>query len=80
MRLIDADTLTKKLKASVVDADDFEWIKTLIDNAPSIDVVCCGDCKKWTHSDGWTTGECDKWGDITDGADFCSWGERADDE
>ena len=39
------------------------------------DLVRCGECKKWTRSGGWTTGECDKWGDITDGTDFCSYGK-----
>lgn len=57
MRLIDADALIAKMP-TVMDMQDTylpihfkEW---LIDEAPSIDIVICEDCRK-SHIDGKTT-------------------------
>ena len=37
MKLIDADELREKVHISVFDADDCEWIESLIANAPTIE-------------------------------------------
>ena len=83
MRLIDADTLIEKM-STVMDMQDVylpihfkEW---LIDEAPTIDIVKCGECKFWA---GHSIGNLDDWAECrwredeaTDADDFCSYGER----
>lgn len=91
MRLIDADAL--KTKAETIQTIDCWHMRTEeqavlvehIDNAPTIDaepVVRCKDCKCWTE---WAngTGSCSRFALDwigTDADDFCSMGERKDDE
>ncbi len=85
MRLIDADTLIKNIKNT---ADLGGWIGAAvyhikqvaikyIDDAPSIDIVRCQDCKK-SHIDGKTTHYlwCTEWGRSTDTFGYCERGER----
>ena len=92
MRLIDADALKEELNNWAVDLTKSKfphYIKDdadcIIDNAPTIDavpVVRCKDCKCWTE---WAngTGSCNRftldWIG-TDADDFCSMGERKDDD
>ena len=87
-RLIDADELKVKIDQSVFDADDNEWMKTLIDNAPTIDIVFCKEC---IHcADDYIdvgmgtmpqfTCEMGVGGDIVSPDDFCSYGERKESE
>ena len=75
MRLIDADAL--KIPSEEMIA------KMIIDNAPSIDIVRCKECKYWERlnyeapKEGW----CDDRIPYSDGRwvdadDFCSYGER----
>lgn len=80
MRLIDADALTKKIK-DILPYLDYEQsmeakerIKE-IDEAPSIDLVRCKDCKHW-YSDADTGMACEftNMGQPEDG--YCNWGER----
>ena len=93
MRLIDADALIEDIK-SFWDWDSIDGITattvlkqtiTDISHAPTIDaepVVRCKDCKCWTEwSNG--TGSCSRFAIDwlgTDADDFCSMGERKDDE
>lgn len=93
MRLIDADALIEDIK-SFWDWDSIDGITattvlkqtiTDISHAPTIDaepVVRCKDCKCWTEwSNG--TGSCSRFALDwigTDADDFCSMGERKDDE
>ena len=92
-RLIDADALIEDIK-SFWDWDSIDGITattvlkqamTDISHAPTIDaeqVVWCKDCKCWTEwSNG--TGSCSRFALDwvgTDADDFCSMGERKDDE
>ena len=94
MRTIDADALKNSVPNTHVDIFencrncellDDEQVNELIDNAPTIDavpVVRCKDCKCWTEwSNG--TGSCSRFALDwigTDADDFCSMGERKDDE
>ena len=70
---------------------DAEWLKQnfntvfwsqitkTIDSAPSIDIVRCGECKMWMseHLCQWWS----RYGTVeTDADDFCSYGERENDE
>ena len=80
MRSIDADALKEKIDSmwsgrplSVLGAR----ILTMIDDAPSIDIVRCQDCKK-SHIDGKTTHYlwCAEWGRSTDTFGYCERGER----
>lgn len=54
-------------------------ITKTIDSAPSIDIVRCGECKMWMSEQ-----LCQWWsryGTVeTDADDFCSYGERENDE
>ena len=76
MRLIDADMLLNSFKGAKklgVDA-----IKYYVDNAPTIDLVRCGECKWGEKSGGilW----CNIWLNDTNGLNFCSYAERRADE
>ena len=54
-------------------------ITKTIDSAPSIDIVRCGECKMWMseHLCQWWS----RYGTVeTDADDFCSYGERENDE
>ena len=81
MRLIDADALPK-YTGYALSADE---VAMAVENAPTIDavpVVRCKDCRCWTE---WAnnTGSCSRFALDwigTDADDFCSMGERRDDE
>ena len=63
-----------------------DWDKalaeTIIRDAPSIDIVRCGECKHWRTYETWS--ECELWTDDpyesakTKANDFCSYGERSE--
>ena len=52
-------------------------VLAVIDDAPSIDIVRCEDCRK-SHTDGKTTHYlwCTEWGRSTDVFGYCERGER----
>lgn len=54
-----------------------ETVRELINEAPSIDIVRCEDCRK-SHIDGKTTHHlwCTEWGRSTDTFGYCERGER----
>ena len=57
----------------------FDTVKAVLNDAPSIDIVRCQDCKK-SHIDGKTTHYlwCTEWGRSTDTFGYCERGERED--
>lgn len=81
MRLIDADALIDELGIS----DEDIVFKEILEDAPTIDavpVVMCKDCKWWSDW-GNGTGSCELSEAAMrreDATDFCSFGERRDDE
>lgn len=89
MRLIDADAVMKTMRENSEGnegwyGDTWAFMRD-VENAPTIDavpVVRCKDCKCWTE---WAngTGSCNRftldWIG-TDADDFCSMGERKDDD
>ena len=87
-RLIDADAfLAREIKRchcvpSVGSSDrDYESLKLLLQQEPTIDavrVVRCKDCRHWQDNNGgYPNKECRWRGDETpDADDFCSYGER----
>ena len=90
MRIIDADALHDALKAKqkwVVRCGDkhnegytYDQVHFAIDDAPSIDIVRCQDCKYWVyHFNGCSRNPCTEPWYATD---FCSYGVRkgADDD
>jgi hypothetical protein len=73
-RWIDADALIRYGKrGTLVYWEDIE-------DAPSIDIVRCRECKYWRAYETWS--ECERWTDDpyesakTKADDFCSYGER----
>ena len=93
MRLIDADELKEALRISWVrkakmpmEADPFlTFAMSDIANAPTIDaveVVRCKECKYWQdNNNGYPHEEC-RWGkeETPDDNDYCSYGERREDD
>nr|DAH40431.1 MAG TPA: hypothetical protein [Caudoviricetes sp.] len=81
-RLINATALGKKLEAFIQKyaaagklnvAQDYNFVLTVIEGAPTVDaveVVRCKDCKKFDPDSSW----CRYGGWLTDGSDFCSRG------
>ena len=43
-KYVDVETLIKSIDESIFDVDDNEWMKTVIYNAPSIDIIQCEKC------------------------------------
>ena len=90
-RWIDADALkedllinhnTDLMSQSLVLGSGFDvgvdYVMQFIEDAPSIDLVRCGECKHWQDNNGgYPTTEC-RWGhdETPDADDFCSYGER----
>lgn len=81
MRLIDADALPRHKQLEAFGNGQYEDVEVVygndIDNAPTIDaepVVRCKDCKQYNGKI-----ECGC-GILTEPDDFCSYGERKDDE
>ena len=59
------------------DAILFSWSESLMKNAPSIDIVHCGECKYWY--DEYDDSACMLHPDFTVNADdFCSYGSRSE--
>lgn len=77
MRLIDADALYEEMQWSIEhDMYDkpFDYLAEILD-APSIDIVRCGECKYNPKGIGWVS--CPMTGANTRKPDdFCSYGER----
>ena len=81
-RYIDADAIEDKAKQySLGYYEEDEWAVPFkeITSAPSIDIVRCEECKMWMseHLCQWWS----RYGTVeTDADDFCSYGERENDE
>ena len=75
MRLIDADALTKEIKQDIIDDGLTErYVFYRINEAPSIDIVRCQDCKYWVYNfNGCSRNPCTEPWYATD---FCNYGER----
>ena len=89
MKAIDADALKEYFVDLSTEKDigfgdasrmitvNINHIIKVIENAPSIDIVRCGECRK-SHIDGKTTHYlwCTEWGRSTDTFGYCERGER----
>ena len=77
MRLIDADALIDTLGVSDEDIN----FREVLDSAPSIEVVRCGECKWFNekygscHAYHWDLNQGLEYAEV-DADDFCSYGER----
>lgn len=85
MRLIDADALGEKLEALMGKyaamgkqnvAQDYNFVLTLLACAPTVDAVEVVKCKECVN---WGGGDCYRQ-ELTRPEDFCSYGERRDDD
>ena len=90
-RYIDADALIMALRLEYpmmpmfkenqkeweIKTDGYRKAEEVIDDAPSIDIVRCENCRK-SHIDGKTTHYlwCTEWGRSTDTFGYCERGER----
>lgn len=75
MRLIDADALKAEIKMDIEDDGLQEkMVFYRINEAPSIDIVRCQDCKYWVYNfNGCARNPCTEPWYATD---FCNYGER----
>ena len=83
MRLIDADVLTERLNNAIecgrrADMPTLELEAVLVDvqNAPSIDIVRCAECKYWRNTDAEKIPTASIACGNMHADDFCSYGER----
>lgn len=75
-RYTDADELKKTIDIEIFRYDTIDHVFQIIDNAPSIDIVRCGECKYCVNGQCWKSDGLDKLdGNVADD-DFCSRGER----
>ena len=75
MRLIDADALTKEIKQDIADNGLTErYVFYRINEAPSIDIVFCKECKYYKQSEAF----CENGNGLWQAGDecFCNYGER----
>ena len=90
-RWIDADAELKRLKAMKVEGETFitavQFAITVLEEAPSIDIVRCGECKRHKPSKIWAETKpcivepfpsirCKMLDREVSADDFCSYGER----
>ena len=75
-RYTDADELKKTIDKEIFRHDTIDHVFQIIDDAPSIDIVRCGECKYWKSTVQMPNGTEVKclYGRKAD--DFCSYGER----
>lgn len=74
MRPIDADALKETIDREIFRHDTIDHVFQIIDDAPSIDIVRCQDCKYWVyHFNGCSRNPCTEPWYATD---FCNYGER----
>ena len=79
-RYIDADVLTKEIKQDIADEGLTErYVFYRINEAPSIDIVRCGECRRVREDGGHANCGgylyCRKWKTLVDEDGYCSWGE-----
>lgn len=79
-RYIDADALKKQVESPYTEYPIMiqirKTLKDFIDDAPSIDIVRCQDCKYWVYNfNGCSRNPCTEPWYATDG---CTYGERND--
>ena len=85
MRLVDADKFILALMDAALSSVDEDTILDLVDSVPTVDavpVVRCKDCKYWQdNNDNYPHEEC-RWGhgETPDANDFCSYGERKEND
>ena len=70
-RYIDGNVLKANINTAF-----WSEIGKLIDNAPSIDIVRCKECKHWWECKPRDGGDCDHYEMNTKPDDYCSRGER----
>ena len=81
-RYIDADAVKNIIRSGVsTDTEaDQEYVCERIDEAPSIDLVRCAECRKVREDGGHANCGgylyCRKWKTLVDEDSYCSWGER----
>ena len=75
-RHIDANALKKTIDKEIFRHDTIDHVFQIIDNAPSIEIIRCGECKYWKSTVQMPNGTEVKclYGRKAD--DFCSYGER----
>lgn len=75
-RWIDADTLRSKLMQYIGLTNGFD---RAFSEAPSIDIVRCGECEHWSYSSLTDNrNRCERTLKLTKADDFCSYGERSE--
>lgn len=76
MRLIDADTLKKRIKESTADKSVKVLAEVLVNTAPTVDAVPVVRCKDCKHHNKPGLGWCEVHLDRENLDDFCSYGKR----
>ena len=90
-RLIDANALKQNIESRLKNGMIIGWLCSIVDDAKSVDaveVVRCKDCKHWEENDSiFCTAHkecrCGYWKGLFDYCkplDFCSYGERKDND
>jgi hypothetical protein len=75
-RYIDADALKVNMRGAFIDhIEEFRAI-TIVDDAPSIDIVFCKECKHWRNTDAEKIPTASIACGNMHADDFCSYGER----
>lgn len=73
-RWIDADALIEEMHGSFVDSVEERTAIEIVNDAPSIDIVRCQDCKHWVYNfNGCSRNPCTEPWLATD---FCNYGEK----
>lgn len=84
MRLIDADALIRRWCGIKCGCERDECGREIepcivvmaIEDAPTIDIVRCGECKYWSEGKCWNLKGLNKTDGVVNADDFCSYGER----
>ena len=79
-RYINANALKKRIDKEIFRHDTIDHVFQIIDDAPSIDIVRCKDCISNDINCGGEDNWCLYFGHDVYNDDFCSYGERKEDE
>ena len=80
-RYVEVEQLTANLDNGLWGKDwDKALAEAIIEDAPSIDIVRCGECRRVREDGGHANCNgylyCRKWKTLVDEDGYCSWGER----
>lgn len=68
----------KEYSLGYYDYDEYAVPLSAVEDAPTIEIIRCGECKYWNEGKCWNLKGLNKTDGTVDADDFCSYGERSE--